>query len=90
MSAGLSLILAEWQFWMLELQFALVIITTIIEAPRVLPGRRAAFGAVALALLAWGLASTLPPPHQPDFLRRANLSGHRPEPGGDRQSGTLQ
>jgi hypothetical protein len=60
-NAELASALTEWQFWMLELQFLLVVITTFIEAPRVLPGRRAALAAVALAMLAWGVASALPP-----------------------------
>jgi hypothetical protein len=61
LNAELASILGEWQFWILELQFLLVVVTTFIEAPRVLPGRGAVLAAVVLAMLGWGLASTLPP-----------------------------
>jgi 4-amino-4-deoxy-L-arabinose transferase-like glycosyltransferase len=60
MTAVLMSFLVEQQFWILELQFLFVLITTIIEAPRVLSGRWCVLSAVALAVFAWGLASTLP------------------------------
>lgn len=53
--------LMNWQFWVLELQFALVVVTTIVEAPRLAIRRPVVVAALVLAACTWLLTSSVPP-----------------------------
>jgi hypothetical protein len=65
MGVNLQHLLIHSQFWVLELQFVLVVVTTVIEMPRFLrqlsrPGATVA-AALALSMFAWTLATFVAP-----------------------------
>lgn len=53
--------LVNWQFWILEVQFALVVVTTIVEAPRLTIRRSVVIAGLVLAAGTWLLTSTAVP-----------------------------
>ena len=65
MGVDLRNLLIGWQFWALELQFVLVVVTTVIEMPRLLRQLPRAGTTVAVALavsfFAWTLATVVAP-----------------------------
>jgi len=54
-------VLVASQFWLLELLFAAVVVTTIGEAPRLAVRRRVALAGLVLGAAAWFLTATVPP-----------------------------
>src|SRR5215212_7479382 len=53
--------LVSWQFWLLELLFATVIITTFAEVPRLAVRRRVVLAGLILGGCAWVLSATVAP-----------------------------
>lgn len=60
-NVALRHLLVAWQFWLLELLFAAVVVTTIMEAPRLAIRRRVAVAGLLLGASAWFLTSTVAP-----------------------------
>ena len=61
MNAALTGFLIAWQFWALAVLFALVIVTTVVEGPRLQVQRSTLIAAALLAVLAWTLTWSLAP-----------------------------
>ena len=53
--------LVNWQFWLLELLFVVVVVTTIVEASHLAIRRHVVFAGLLLGAGAWFLSSTVAP-----------------------------
>ena len=53
--------LVQWQLWLLEVLFAAVVVTTVVEAPRLAIRRWVLAGGLVIAASAWFFTSTVVP-----------------------------